>query len=258
MPTFPGFIDIHSHVLYGLDDGPETVEQSVAMLELARDAGTTDIVATPHANGQFVFEPGVIDTRIAELSSRVSGVTIHRGCDFHLQVDNIQDALANPRKYTINHRGYLLVEFPNLSIFPTSDDILGRLLDAGMIPIITHPERNGHLQRNLDVLAKWIGEGCYVQVTAASCTGLFGRRVKASAGEMLERNLVHFIASDAHDAETRTPDLRAAYRLLSKEWGEELARPLFVNNPAAVLAGHKLYVNGVHTMKPRKWWALWR
>src|SRR5712692_771967 len=121
------------------------------MLELARQAGTTDIVATPHANGQYLFRPELIEQRIAELSARVDGIRIHRGCDFHLQVSNIHDALAHPDKYTVNHRGYLLVEFPDMTMFPNADEILRQLLDAGMIPIVTHPERNGYLQRNPDV-----------------------------------------------------------------------------------------------------------
>src|SRR5688572_26528036 len=105
------------------------------MLEMARDAGTTDIVATPHANVHFAFNPDVIEARIAELNATVPGITVHRGCDFHLQIDNIEDALADPRKYTINHSGYLMVEFPDVTIFPGSDGVFEQLLGAGMRPV---------------------------------------------------------------------------------------------------------------------------
>ena len=255
----PGFVDIHSHILYGLDDGAKTVEQSVAMLELAREAGTTDIVATPHANGQYQFRPKIVEERIAELAARVPGIRIHRGCDFHLQVDNIQDALAHPDKYTINGRGYLMVEFPDMTIFPNSDDILARLIDAEMIPVVTHPERNGHLQRSPEVLARWVEAGCYVQVTAASCTGLFGKRVRAAAAELMTRGLVHVIASDAHDLKMRPPDLRAAYEQLCGEWGEARVRPLFTDNPAAVVAGERLDVESPQPVaRTRKWYEFWR
>ena len=97
----PYFVDIHSHVLYGLDDGARTFEDSVEMLRLARNAGTTDIVATPHANSRYHWDPELIDERISELQPHTD-VRIHRGCDFHLQFDNIQDAIAYPQKYTIN------------------------------------------------------------------------------------------------------------------------------------------------------------
>jgi hypothetical protein len=103
IPTRASFVDIHSHVLYGLDDGAKTIEESVAMLAIAEASGTTDIVATPHANSQFEFRPDVVSRRIEELQARTR-VRIHSGCDFHLHVDNIQDALAHPERYTIRPR----------------------------------------------------------------------------------------------------------------------------------------------------------
>src|SRR5438093_8548781 len=97
-----GYVDIHSHILYGVDDGAQTLDESLEMLELARSAGTTDIVATPHANAEYGFNPELIGQRIAELRGHVD-LRIHSGCDFHLQFDNINDAVAHPEKYTINH-----------------------------------------------------------------------------------------------------------------------------------------------------------
>src|ERR1700759_5441040 len=97
-----GFLDIHSHVLYGIDDGAKKLEDSLGMLEMAAANGTVAIVGTPHANGEYPFKPDVIAERIAELQPRTT-VRIHPGCDFHLHASNIADALANPDKYTINH-----------------------------------------------------------------------------------------------------------------------------------------------------------
>ena len=182
-----------------------------------------------------------------------------RACPDNLQVDNIEDALAHPKKYTVNHRSYLLVEFPHTTVFPGSGGILARLLGAGMTPIVTHPERNAHLQQHPDALARWVDAGCLSQVTAASCTGHFGRRVKASADELMSRQLVHFIASDAHDTEHRPPDLRQAYAELSKEWGEARVRLLFVDNPRAVLRGEEIDTTVMQAVgKPRKWYQFWR
>jgi protein-tyrosine phosphatase len=252
-----GFVDIHSHVLYGLDDGAKTREQSVRMLELAAQSGTTDIVATPHANGRYPFDPGVIEERIAELSAETT-LRIYPGCDFHLQFDNIEDAVIHPEKYTINHRGYLLVEFPDVGIFTETDAILGRLLDGGMVPIVTHPERNRELQRRLDDLARWVESGCYVQVTAASYIGTFGKAAQRCANELMHRGLTHFVASDAHDLQFRTPSLREAYGLLADTWGEDLIRPLFVENPKAVLEGDAVEFEFPATsVKRRKWYQFW-
>jgi len=252
-----GFVDIHSHILYGLDDGAQTLDESLEMLELARSAGTTDIVATPHANARYAFSPELIEQPIAELSARVD-VRIHSRCDFHLQFDNINDAVAHPGKYTINHNAYLLVELPDSTIFSSTDQILLQLLDAGIVPIITHPERNAQLQQRPDDIARWVEAGCYVQVTASSYTGLFGRRVKACADELMTRGLTHFVASDAHDCRFRTPSLGEAYARLAELWGEERIRPLFVDHPKAVLTGQTVdFELPPAFAKTRKWYQFW-
>src|SRR3954463_8082792 len=139
--AMPSFVDIHSHVLHGLDDGAKTLGESVEMPRFAASAGTPDIVAPPHANSRYPFDGRLIDARINELQPH-STVRIHRGCDFHLQFENIQDAIAHPTRYTINGGPYLMVEFPEVGVFAGADEILSRLLDAGMIPVVTHPERN--------------------------------------------------------------------------------------------------------------------
>jgi len=199
----------------------------------------------------------LIAERIAELSP-ASSVRIHTGCDFHLQFDNIQDALRNPEKYTINHKGYLLVEFPEVGVFHETETILGRLLDAGMVPIISHPERNLHLRKHPDDLARWVGNGCYVQVTAASFTGLFGKAPRNSAHDLLKRGLTHFIASDAHDTKYRTTSLSEAYTSLVDEFGEDDVRPLFVENPRAVIEGGSIdFEFPAFRPKARKWYQFW-
>src|SRR6202021_42947 len=122
-------IDIHSHILPDLDDGAETLEISVAMLRLAAESGTTDIVATPHANLEFAFDPDLIERKIAELQA-AAGPTprIHRRCDFPLPMENIRDALAHPAKYAINHKSYLLIEFSELLIPRTTQETFQRFL----------------------------------------------------------------------------------------------------------------------------------
>jgi protein-tyrosine phosphatase len=253
-----GFVDIHSHVLYGLDDGAKTREDSLALLAIARDSGTTDIVATPHANSQYAYRPDVVSAQIADLEA-AGGVRIYPGCDFHLQMDNIEDALAHPEKYTINHKGYLLVEFPDLTIFPDTAGLFERLLGAGMVPIVSHPERNPKLRNQVDDLARWVELGCYLQVTAGSFTGVFGRAAKASAFEITGRGLTHIVASDAHDVRFRTPNLREAYAVLAERWREDWIRPLFVENPAAVVAGESIdFEFPVRARASRKWYELWK
>lgn len=247
-------VDIHSHILPGLDDGSQTLEDSVAMLRLAAESGTTDIVATPHANNEFTFDPDLITAKISEVQAAAGPVPrIHRGCDFHLTLENIQDALSNPGKYAINHLSYLLVEFSDLLIPRTTQEIFDRLLSAGLTPIITHPERNGLLHTRLDQLQSWVENGALVQVTGGSLLGGFGRTAKSVATELMNRNLVHFIASDAHDIKYRTPALRDAYQYVEKTWAPGLAQTLFTDAPRAVLAGEAIELADAPPLPKKKW-----
>jgi protein-tyrosine phosphatase len=251
-------IDIHSHILPDLDDGAETLEISVAMLRLAAESGTTDIVATPHANPEFAFDPDLIERKIAELQAAAGpSPRIHRGCDFHLTMENIDDALAHPAKYAINHKSYLLIEFSELLIPRTTQETFQRFLAAGLIPIITHPERNALLHSRLDELQSWIENGALVQVTGQSLSGRFGRSAKSFAAELMNRNMVHFIASDAHDTSHRPPVLRGAYDYVVKTWGAARAERLFVTAPRAVITGGRIVVEHPSPApQKRKWYRL--
>ncbi len=231
------------------------------MLELAAADGTTDIVATPHSNHEYAFDPGLAESKVRELAGAAgSRIRIHLGCDLHLSFDNIESALSDPHKYTINQRNYLLVEFSDLLIPKTTDDVFARMLAAGIVPIITHPERNGLLQTRIERLANWVKTGCLIQVTAASLLGRFGRQAKATSEALLRRGLVHIVASDAHDTTHRPPILSEAFAYVSRNWGPRRAEHLFSLNPMAVLTGDPL-VEGNFTPEaahPRRpWYRFW-
>jgi protein-tyrosine phosphatase len=238
-----------------VDDGPKTLEQSVEMLRLAAENGTTDIVASPHANNEFKFDPEAIAAKIEELRQAVNGaIRIHTGCDFHLSFDNIQDSLQNPSKYTINHKCYVLVEFSDLLIPKTTDDVFYQMRSAGMIPIITHPERNMLLQKRLDKLEAWVESGCLLQVTAQSFLGRFGKEANAFADRLLHKGLVHIVASDAHDAKYRPPSLKQAYEYVAKACGERRAVIMFVTNPSAALTGAAMEIDNEPPAPAKKWY----
>ena len=228
-------VDIHSHILWGLDDGAETLEQSLAMMEIAAGSGTTDIVATPHANFRYSFQAALISQRIEEISA-ASGdhPRLHRGCDFHLSFDNIQDALENPTKYAINGGRYLLVEFPDTALTGMGA-ALSALLQRGLIPIMTHPERQPVLRQIPADFEEWIHMGCLVQVTAQSLLGRFGRHAEESAWEMVRRGMAHIVASDAHDENDRTPRLDEAFAAVAARVDQPMARRLFIDNPKSVI-----------------------
>jgi protein-tyrosine phosphatase len=253
-------IDIHSHVIYGVDDGARTLEDSLALVRMAAESGTTDLVATPHANPTYPYDPELLRERLAQIARGSGGaLRLYLGCDFYLSYDNIQDAIANPSKYTINQKSYLLVEFSDMLVFRNTGEIFERLQDAGMTPIITHPERNALIRQRLDDLATWVENGAFVQITAQSLVGTFGRQAKEFCGTLLDRGLVHFVASDAHDVARRPPKLDGAYALLKKQYGESFAETLCVGNPGAVLIGEALELPDREIVsEPRKWYQIWR
>jgi protein-tyrosine phosphatase len=249
-------VDIHSHILWGLDDGAETFEDSVEMIQMAADGGTTDIVATPHANHDYRFDPQVVEQRIAELQKAVGcgRIQIHYGCDFHLMFENIEDALREPKKYTINHGKYLMVEFADSVIPPNINDVFHNLRVSGIQSIITHPERNPALQRSPQRLEDFIQQGCFAQVTSQSLLGLFGKHAEQWGWKWMEQGLIHFVASDAHEVRRRTPGLKDAYDVVAKKMGAPRAEQLFIANPGAVIQSAPLPYRDFPVLKQKKWY----
>jgi protein-tyrosine phosphatase len=234
-------VDIHCHILPGLDDGAETFEISCAMAEMAIEDGVTHVIGTPHASQDHVFVPELVRELRDELQSRFQGrLVLATGCDFHLSFENILDIRTNPTRYTLNQKNYLLVEFADYSIPSSLDQALHEMQLAGLRPIITHPERNPLIRSQPERLYKWLRQGSYVQVTAQSLLGKFGKSAQEMAEHWLEAGAVHFVASDAHNITSRPLRLKAAFDQLATARGANLAQALMVDNPLAAFEGRPL------------------
>jgi len=234
-------VDIHCHLLPGVDDGPETLQESVEMAQMALADGISHIVATPHSNDTYSFDSERNSTLCRELVARLEGhLHLTTGCDFHLSFENVDAACAAPQRFALNQKNYLLVEFADFSLPPILDQALLRLQEAGLRLVVTHPERNPLIRAAPDRLRRWLDGGCYVQITGSSFTGRFGPAAERAALEYLDRGWVHFVASDAHNLDRRPPKLRKAYDLVAARRGAHAARAFFHENPLAAVQGEPL------------------
>lgn len=237
-------VDLHHHLLPGLDDGAPDLATTLKMARMAAADGITHVVCTPHANGRYRFDPEHIRGLLAEVREAISDAGIRlmlgSGCDFHLSYDNVRDALENPRRYTVNGGEYLLIELPDYALPPTLEETFYSLRLAGMTPILTHPERNPTLQQDDARLKNWIRDGMLTQVTASSVMGLMGRSAQKMAERLLANRWVHFIATDAHNISTRPPHMRDAYDQIAGRHGEQYAQKLCTENPQAVFDNRHL------------------
>ncbi|MGA7915652.1 MAG: CpsB/CapC family capsule biosynthesis tyrosine phosphatase [Candidatus Acidiferrales bacterium] len=234
-------IDIHCHLLPGLDDGPDSVEMSLEMAEMAIADGITHVISTPHAHPNHAFVPELVKARRDELQERFEGrLVLATGCDFHLSFENLREIRHDASRFTLNQKNYLLVEFADYSIPPSMDQSLHELHLAGLRPIITHPERNPLIRAKPERLFRWLRQGCYAQVTGQSLLGKFGKAAQETAEEWMGMNAVHFVASDAHNVTTRPLRLKEVFEHVAKKRGEDVARALLVDNPRAVFEGKSL------------------
>ena len=247
-------IDLHSHVLPGLDDGAQTLDESVEMARAAAEDGVTVLAGTPHVRDDYRTTPAQMEEALAAVRAAVAeaGIPVDVRGGGELAVDWLErfepDELrrfglgGNPR--------YLLVEFPYYGLRLDLGQKLFDLRTEGFVPVLAHPERNGELVADLGVLERLVGSGVLVQVTAASLDGRLGRRTQAAAKAVVERGLAHMVASDAHAPELRQIGMSAAARAVGDD---ALARWLTEEMPAAILADGPLPPRPEVQRRRRRW-----
>ena len=232
-------IDIHCHILPGIDDGPSAIEESIEMARIAYRDGITKIVATPHVR-DVRHQSGAIAEKVNLLNSLLSDrnipVEILQGADVSAQMD-----IGRLSDYTINRTKYVLVEFPHMFLPKNARDLLFRMRTDGYFPIITHPERNLSVISHPDLLFEMLEAGTFVQVTAESLTGSFGIDIQQCACHLLKKGVVTFLATDAHSSTQRPPVLSNGLRVAEKKIGKDRAVALVTTNPEKVLRGISIH-----------------
>lgn len=239
-------IDLHCHVLPGVDDGPATLAEAVAMCRQAAADGCTAMVATSHQRHPSF--PEVSRARLEQawrdLVAELDGaVEVRLGAEVRVDAELLGE-LDAPDGEVLPLAGgrYLLLELPRMEKAPAPEELVHELVVAGWRPVLAHPEVLPWLAADLDRLSALVASGALLQVTAAALLGDFGRHPRDSAWAMVDAGLVHFVASDAHSTTWRPPGLSAVRAVLERRAGAEVARRLLLDNPARVLADAPLSV----------------
>lgn len=238
-------IDIHAHILPGMDDGPSTLEKSIRMALIALEDGIHTIIATPHChNGVYFNSKDSIISACERFNQSLRqnniDLIVLPGCEAHLSPE-ILDELERDNLLTLNDNGrYLSVELPDPFIPGTAINFINRMRDRGIVPVITHPERNSLLRRDMEILRDLISAGALSQVTAASITGHFGKGAMRSGVKILKQGMAHLIASDAHSTKSRPPILSEAIRRLSSIMDDKEVKKICYDNPGMVIRGEVL------------------
>ena len=232
-------IDLHSHILPGLDDGSPDMETSLDMARMAAADGIVVMACTPH------MMPGVYDTTSLAIHERVQALQrellaahiplkVVAGCEAHMRPDFIQ-GLKSERILTINESRYVLFETPLEVTPPRLEELLFSIMVSGFVPILTHPERLKWIETNFPIIERLFASGVWMQITAQSLTGHFGRRPQYWAEKMLGQGMVHILATDAHNLTSRPPVLSKAYDVASAAIGPQEALHLVMTRPANIL-----------------------
>ena len=237
-------IDIHTHILPMIDDGPTLMQESLEMCRIAVNDGIKKIIATPHVqNGMDDLDANKVLEKIRMLNQLLKqeglDLVIFPGAEVHLN-DRLLDTdiLRESSILTINEgKKYILLEFPFQSVPPETEQIIFKLKSMGFTPILPHLERNYRIQRNPNMVVRYVEMGAILQVTAQSIVGDFDAVPLKCVLWMLKNNLVHVIASDAHSPIARPPILSKAVKVVSEMLGEEAAKKMVFDHPRMILEG---------------------
>jgi protein-tyrosine phosphatase len=251
-------IDIHSHILPQVDDGSRSLEESVEMCRASAADGITTMVATPHAHDGMhqTHAPEFLLQKVEELNKETDGnPRIVLGCEVRFTHDLVRQLCDTHTAPTIAGGPYALVEFPHAVIPAGSEHPLFELMSRQITPIIAHPERNIMLITEPERFFDLVSIGVLGQMDTGSILGQFGKRIQQAARVMLENGLVHFIASDCHNTRNRLPGMSTAVATTAEIVGENYARAIADDNPAAVLEGRSIPIRPTPTLpqKKKKW-----
>lgn len=234
-----GMVDIHCHIMFGVDDGPKAESEALKLLQREYECGVEAIILTPHYI-KGVYEPSkdLVLERFTQMKymAQEAGLDmdIYLGCEYYANSDMLEELQRNSI-FRMNGSRYVLLEFSPRHSYQTIHNWIYELRNAGLCPIIAHIERYSQIVSDMEQVSALIGLGALVQINASTLIGKCGRKVKKISETLMKKGYVHFIASDTHDIKRRCPDLDLCEGYITKKWGKERAGKLLVDNPQAIL-----------------------
>jgi protein-tyrosine phosphatase len=254
----PSFVDIHCHLLPGLDDGADDECAALGMARIAVAEGIETVVATPHQLGNFATNRGeTIREAVVRLQALLDAeqvpLRVLPGADVRIE-DGMLAKLKSGEVLTLaDGRRHVLLELPHELYFPL-EPLLAQLAAAGLAGILSHPERNQGILRRPALVAPLVENGCLMQVTAGSLVGRFGPASQQLAEQLLTEGLVHFLATDAHGTRNRPPLVREAFERAAELAGEQVAHQICCENPRRVAEGKEVAAGRLQTRAQRGLW----
>lgn len=253
-------IDIHCHILPGIDDGAKTIEDSIDMAKTAVADGINTIIATPHhQNGRYMNERSSIIERVQalneELTKQKIPLTILPGQEPRIYGELVQDYEKGEILTLNDGNKYVFIEFSSSQVPKYAEQLLFDIQLQGLNPIIVHPERNAQIMEQPDILYNFVKKGTLTQVTASSVTGHFGKKIQKFSQQLIEANLTHFIASDAHNTSGRTFRLSEAYDLIENQYGIDMIY-FFTENAQYLIDGQMVDRGEPQKVKRKKFLGL--
>lgn len=241
-------VDLHTHILPGVDDGADNFHEAMEMLDIAASNGTTHIVLTPHyLTREHIFAPlkkndilSRFETFKEAAAQQYPGIKLYSGAEL-FAVNNIIDVIEDDQIIPINGTKYVLTEFGFEDRLSRATDVATMLTGHGYVPVLAHPERYNFIQRNPRDIVRFLEMGCLIQINTTSLSGFSGRLAQDVALSFLENNLVTAVASDSHSMYHRVPNLSEAYAFVSSNFSDTYAEDIFYNNPLAIINGTPVY-----------------
>lgn len=235
-------VDLHTHFLFGIDDGASSLSESLSLAQMAVQDGITACAVTPHIHhGRYDNARSTIALHVqafrAALAKENIPLDVHMGAEVRIGFEAFEQILKGevPFLGTVNGCQILLLELPHDQVPVGTSQFVNKLLNLNIRPLIAHPERNKGIVADIKRLRPLVDAGCWLQVTAGSITGDFGEPARKIAHQLLDEDIVHIVASDAHNLTARPPRLSQARALVAQKWDEQLAQLLFSTRPARIL-----------------------